>query len=117
MTNDEIVGLAKVMLRSIREPDDEMLLRIADATIGVWRHNFTPLNWALIVCAAKLLDGRPYSISTDSATSVQRYRSLARYLGAEVVENRANWLGWLFAAAGIESPYNIVIKPAAEVMP
>jgi hypothetical protein len=80
--NNEIIAVAALLCKANKsdsEEDAENFGRALDSLVDVD-------SVALVFCAAKLMEGKPYGVHSNNPETVKRYRALAQHLGASVTE-------------------------------
>lgn len=73
-----------------------MIMTCTAVSLVIWKKWGTEARWVLM--AMKLLEGKPYCVSSDNPVSIERAKSLARHMGA-TIEERARGELW-----GINQP-------------
>jgi hypothetical protein len=92
MLDNEILELAVMEIAMDAAPNDEQL-------IERWKRGFDAVprtEHVLLRLATKILEGKPYAITSDNDATLVRCRAFAEGLGAEVVDR---------------GPYSIVVLP------
>jgi hypothetical protein len=82
--NEEIVSLAALQRKIDLDSLDD---RVSPADINDFKNRLNRLDvngFVLLSVAGKILEGKSYSITSDSPETIRRCRSLAKHMGAFV---------------------------------